>query len=149
MKSFIAILEITVASLIMGGCTSLGHEDRTQPQIEVPLAASPQIVAFTGSGELSIAIELLLASRGVDVLLSPLQIDLKMSTQKDKVNKPVRYAINATSVDQDMCVPEGSRQMHFHISVVDLMENKRVYAMSGDYGCKNTIVKRFEKWLFQ
>lgn len=48
-----------------------------------------------------------------------------------------------------MCVPEGSRQMHFHISVVDLVNNQRVLAMSGDYGCKDTIVKRFEQWFFQ
>lgn len=149
MKSFNTITAIALASLYMGGCTSLGHEGRTKPQIEVPLAASPSMVAVTGSGELSIAIELLLASRGVEVLLSPLQIDPKSSAQKDKLSKPVRYAINATSVDQDMCVPEGSRQMHFHISVIDLMENKRVYAMSGDYGCKDTVVKEFEKWLFR
>ena len=39
--------------------------------------------------------------------------------------------------------------MHFHISVVDLLENRRVYALSGDYGCKDTIVKKFEQWLFK
>jgi hypothetical protein len=146
MKSFISIIAIALASFFTGGCTSIGHEERTEPQIEVSLAATPSIVAISGSGELSIAIELLLASRGVEVLLSPLQIDQKSTVPK---GKPVRYAITATSVDLDMCIPEGSRQMHFHISVVDLMENKRVYAMSGDYGCKDTIVRTFEKWLFK
>lgn len=138
---------LLVATLI--GCTSLGHEGRTQPQIERKLAARPDVVAVVGSGELSTAIELLLVSRGVSVRASPVQVTLDERQRIQSSETVARYVANVTSVDHDMCVPEGSRQMHFHVSVVDLVNNERVFAMSGDYGCKDTIVRRFERWFFQ
>jgi len=142
-------LVATLLAITLVGCTSTGHEARAQPQIERKLSTRPDSVAVVGSGELSIAIELLLVSRGIAVYASPTQVTLG-SDQKVQSSKTVaRYIANVTSVDQDMCVPEGSRQMHFHISVVDLVNNQRVFAMSGDYGCKNTIVRRFEQWFFQ
>lgn len=134
--------------LFFSGCTSVGHEARTEPQIERPLAEQPAIIAVNGSGELAIAIELLLVSRGIDVLASPIQVVSEESTNSYATKTVTRYVVNATSVDHDVCVPEGSRQMNFHISVVDLIENQRVFAMSGDYGCKDTIVRRFESWFF-
>lgn len=129
------------------GCTSLGHEVRTQPQIERQLTERPDEVAVVGSGELAIAVELMLVSHGVNVLPS-IQAVPVTSSNSVPAKKVTRYLINAVSTDQDMCVPEGSRQMHFSISVVDVVENQRVFAMNGDYGCKNTIVKRFEGWFF-
>lgn len=142
-----SVAALLAATLL--GCTSLGHEGRTQPQIERKLAARPDSIAVVGSGELSIAIELLLVSRGVAVHASPTQVILGNDQRVQSSKTVARYVANVTSVDQDMCVPEGSRQMHFHISVVDLVNNQRVLAMSGDYGCKDTIVKRFEQWFFQ
>lgn len=142
-----SVAGLLAATLV--GCTSLGHEERAQPQIERKLGARPDSVAVVGSGELSIAIELLLVSRGVAVHASPTQVVLGDDKRIQSSKTVARYVANVTSVDQDMCVPEGSRQMHFHISVVDLVNNQRVFGMSGDYGCKDTIVRRFEQWLFQ
>lgn len=133
----------------LAGCTSLGHEARAQPQIERELTARPDVVAVVGSGELSTAIELLLVSRGVSVRASPVQVTLDERQNVRSSETVVRYVANVTSVDHDMCVPEGSRQMHFHISVVDLANNERVFGLSGDYGCKDTIVRRFEQWFFE
>ena len=136
-------------AVTLSGCTSLGHEGRAQPQVERRLDARPDVIALTGSGELSTAIELLLVSRGVAVRASPVQITSDDGRQARMPTTVVRYVANVTSVDHDMCVPEGSRQMHFHISLVDLETNSRVFAMSGDYGCKDTIVDRFDRWFFQ
>ena len=137
-----------VSPLLLTGCTSLGHEARVQPQIERPLGKRPDVVAIVGTGELAVAFELLMVSRGIKVLASPTQI-VSNAAPNARSSEPVtRYVVNVTSVDQDMCIPEGSRQMHFYISVVDLVENKRVIAMNGDYGCKDTIVRRFETWFF-
>lgn len=139
---------VTVAIASLMGCTSLGHEERAVPQIEKKLANRPDVVAVVGSGELSTAIELLLVSRGVMVRASPLQVTLDKDQRVKSSETVTRYVANVTSVDHDMCVPEGSRQMHFHISVVDLVNNERVFGMSGDYGCKDIIVRRFETWFF-
>lgn len=144
---FLGIILLLV--FVLQGCTSLGHEGRTEPQIERKLPTRPDVIAVNGSGELSTAIELLLVSRGVSVRASPVQVVFD-ENQKVKSSEAVsRYVANVTSVDHDMCIPEGSRQMHFHISVVDLVNNERIFAMSGDYGCKDTIVRRFENWFFQ
>lgn len=143
------VIAAAFAGVTLAGCTSLGHEGRAQPQIERKLQARPDVVAVVGSGELAIAVELMLVSHGVSVRASPVQVTID-ENQKMRTSEAVaRYVANVTSVDHDMCVPEGSRQMHFHISVVDLVNNERIFAMSGDYGCKNTIVQRFERWFFQ
>lgn len=132
----------------IAGCTSLGHESRAQPQIERPLPTEPNAVAVVGSGELSTAIELMLVSRGIRVHASPIRVQ---DVDGDNPGAPVltsRYVINVTSVDLDMCLPEGSRQMHFNISVVDLVADERLLVMSGDFGCKDTLVQRFQRWFF-
>lgn len=134
--------------LMFSGCTSVGHEARTKPQIEYPLSERPNVVAVVGSGELSIAVELMLVSNGIDVLASPTQLS-KDSSGSQTTKTVTRYVVNATSVDLEMCLPEGSRQMNFHISVIDLLENKRIFGMSGDFGCKDTVVRRFKQWFFQ
>lgn len=144
-----ALMLLAMGGLIatFSGCTSLGHEERTQPQIERRLTELPKEVAVVGSGELAIAVELMLVSRGINVLPSPIQA--VQVTNSATTKTVTRYVVNVASTDLDMCVPEGSRQMHFSISVVDVVENQRVFAMNGDYGCKNTIVKRFEGWFFR
>ena len=142
-------LSLGVSLFALSGCTSIGHEQRAEPQIERKLATRPNEIAVTGSGELSTAIELLLVSRGVTVKASPVQVAVDGNQKVKATEITTRYVANVNSVDHDTCVPEGSRQMHFHISVVDLVNNERVFAMSGDYGCKNTIVRRFERWFFQ
>jgi len=139
-----SLIVAVTTMLVISGCTSLGHENRTEPQIEKKIAGKFDRVYFTGSGELAIATELLLASQGIEVFYSPVIMDKGDSKSKQE---QIRYAVTATSVDHDMCVPEGSRQMHFHITVVDVFENNRIFALSGDYGCKNTITARFGKWI--
>lgn len=37
--------------------------------------------------------------------------------------------------------------MHFNVSVVDFQERNRVFLMSGEFGCKDTLVRNFESWL--
>lgn len=142
-----ALTAVLFTSLV--ACTSLGHDERAQPQIERKLTSRPAVVAVVGSGELSIAVELFLVSQGVTVRASPVQVTLDAANNPRSSETVVRYVANVTSVDHDICVPEGSRQMHFHISFVDLVNNERVFAMSGDYGCKDTIVRRFAQWFLQ
>lgn len=138
-----------VSTLLFTGCTSLGHEGRMQPQIDRKLPTRPDVVSVSGTGELATAIELMLVSKGISVKASPIQAISQTQQNNRPFETVVRYAVNATSVDHDFCMPEGSRQMHFNISVVDLVENQRVFAMNGDYGCKDTIVNRFERWFFR
>jgi hypothetical protein len=147
-KGLLTSLVVCVAALA-SGCTSLGHEDRAQPQIERKLPTRPAEVAVVGSGELAVAVELLLVSRGLSVLASPVQAILDENKKVRSSETVTRYVVNVSSVDLDVCVPEGSRQMHFNISVVDLVSNERIFVMSGDYGCKDTLVRRFERWFFQ
>jgi hypothetical protein len=131
--------------VFISGCTSLGHESRTSPQIALDLENKPSKVSLEGSGELMVAMELMLVSHGINVVPSSMQID--RDTKEKKI--AVRYAINATSTDLDVCIPEGSRQMNFTISANDLQDNRRLFFMNGNYGCKNTIVRRFEQWFFR
>ena len=134
--------------LINAGCTSLGHEGRAQPQFERNLKEVPKSVAVVGAGELAIAVELMLVSQGVRVYPSPIQ-SVRDKASNSFVTKTVtRYVVNVSSTDLDVCLPEGSRQMHFSLSVADIVENQRVFAMSGDYGCKDTIINRFKHWYF-
>lgn len=130
---------------VISGCTSLGHESRTKPQIALDFADKPNKVSLEGSGELMVAMELMLISRGINVVPSPIQID--GNTNEKEIAS--RYAITATSTDFDVCLPEGSRQMNFTVAVNDLQENQRLFFMNGNYGCKNTILNRFEEWFFQ
>jgi hypothetical protein len=130
---------------LLVGCTSLGHESRTKPQIALDFPSKPNKVSVEGSGELMVATELMLVSRGINVVPSPVQID----SDTGERNIATRYAITATSTDFDVCIPEGSRQMNFTIVVNDLQENRRLFFMNGNYGCKDTIVSRFENWFFK
>ena len=125
--------------LAISGCTSLGHESRTTPQIarEVPEPQS-RIVLISSAGSLSVSLERLLEARGIRVLALP---------DKTMRQPGARYTVTATSFDLDNCVPEGSRQMHFDIVVLDTMTNQRAFVLSGKYGCQGTILRAFETWL--
>ena len=145
MKNKFEVLIFALILSLLAGCTSLGHESRTKPQIALDFPNKPNKVSLEGSGELMVATELMLVSRGINVVPSPVQID----SDTGKKNIATRYAITATSTDFDVCVPEGSRQMNFTILVNDLQENQRLFFMNGNYGCKDTIVSRLEEWFFK
>jgi hypothetical protein len=152
---FTFILLFSVLALL-AGCTSLDHEGSAQPQFEQHFSERPEVVSLEGSGKLVIALDLMLVSRGIKVLASPIQIVSETSSTK----RVTRYAVTATSVnydvcvtapsvDHDECVPEDSPQMKYNISVTDLQKNELVFSMNGNYGFKDIIVKRFELWFFQ
>lgn len=91
------------------------------------------------TGSLPVALERLLEARGVKVLALP----------DNTTRRPgARYMVTATSFDLDTCVPEGSRQMHFDIVVLDTITNQRAFVLNGKYGCQTTVLKSFETWLF-
>ena len=144
-RNWVLLLLLFCGLAVLSGCTSLGHEARAEPQLERQLSERPEVVSLEGSGELVIALELMLVSRGINVLPSAEQIVPETSS----VKRVTRYTISATSVDFDVCIPEGSRQMNFYIAVTDLVENERLFVMNGNYGCKNTVVGRFERWFFE
>jgi hypothetical protein len=94
--------------------------------------------------ELSIGIESVLRAHGVGVRLLRLAY-LNSAQGSTATQSPYRVIVRST--DLDRCVPEGSRQMHFSVSVVDVRERSRVFLQSGQFGCRDTIVKEFEQWL--
>ena len=99
--------------------------------------------------DLSVAIEKLLDARHIQVkLLSTPQVRQQHGDKEytyDEVQ--TRYVLRVRSIDLDMCIPEGSRQMHFNITVTDFQNRQRVLVMKGQFGCRDTIVKEFDKWL--
>jgi hypothetical protein len=133
------------------GCTSLGQQTRAIPKIAKPTERILE-VGFDGDDhELSIAIEKLLEDAGVRArIVSAPQVRLQKGDKEytyDEVQ--TRYVLRVRSVDLDRCVPEGSRQMHFNVSVVDFRERTRVFLMSGEFGCRDTLVRSFAQWLSQ
>lgn len=124
--------------ILTSACSSTGHEARTQPVLVSPfLGGQKQVVLTSERGELQVGIKEYLESKGIKVI----------STLDPKAISPTsRYAISVNSADLDICLPEGSRQMHFDIGVTDLVEKKKVYILDGDFGCKNTIVRKFGEW---
>lgn len=141
---------LLLAVCITAGCTSMGHEARAVPSLSLQMKEVPKNVTLSGNtGELSVAVEQLLKRHGIEVMnrtdrgVKELQGEKEYST----VESPPRYKIDVRSVDLDVCVPEGSRQMNFAIVVDDMKDRKRIFVMGGDFGCKNTILAQFEKWL--
>ena len=57
------------------------------------------------------------------------------------------YVLRVRSDDLDTCLPEGSRQMHFNVTAIDSVSGEVALQITGNYGCKNTIIKRFDEWL--
>ncbi len=135
----------------VAGCTSMGHEVRAVPKVERPTEPFAEIGIDGDDNELAIAIERVLEEHGVKAsLLSTPQV---RQTRGDKEytfdEVQTRYVLRVRSTDLDRCMPEGSRQMHFNVSVTDFRERRRVFLMSGEYGCRDTLVRSFEKWLLQ
>lgn len=143
------IVPIVIGLLFFCGCTSVGHEKRAIPQIAKPIGEVMEFGFDPDDNELSVAVEKLLDARGIQVkLLSTPQVRQQRGDKEytyDEVQ--TRYVLRVRSVDLDTCVPEGSRQMHFKISVTDFQTRKRVLVMNGEYGCRDTILKEFDKWL--
>lgn len=137
------------SGVFLCGCTSAGHERRATPAIARPIGTVSEFGFDPDDNQLSVAIEKLLESRSVRLkLLSTPQVR-HQSGDKEYTYKEVqtRYVLRVRSVDLDHCVPEGSRQMHFNISVTDFAKRNRVFLMKGEFGCQDTIVQRFVNWL--
>ena len=138
-----------VVAICLIGCTSVGNEKRAIPKIAKPVGAISEFGFDGDDNDLSIAIQKLLERRGIQVkLLSTPQVREQLG-EKEYTYKEVqsRYVLRVRSIDLDTCIPEGSRQMHFNITVIDFRTRQKVLVMKDQFGCRDTIVKEFEKWL--
>jgi hypothetical protein len=126
-----AIITGCVLGLLLAGCTSLGYETRTIPKISKEIEPVKEFGFDADRNELSIGIKNLLLSRGYKI-----QDSLK-----------TQYVIRVRSEDLDTCIPEGSRQMHFNLTVIDSVTGDKYLQIADKYGCKNTIISRFNDWL--
>lgn len=140
---------VIAATLI--ACTSRGHQTRAVPKIAKPIGSITEFGFDGDDNELSVAIEKLLDDLGVRAkILSTPQVRVQRGDREytyDEVQ--TRYVLRVRSEDLDKCLPEGSRQMHFNVSVVDFQERARVFLMNGEYSCKDTLVRSFGQWLSQ
>lgn len=136
-------------SLIAAGCTSLGHQTRAAPQIAKPVEALVEVGFDPDDNTLSVAVEKLLDAKGIKVkLLSTPQVRQQRGDKEyTYAEVQTKYVLRVRSTDLDTCVPEGSRQMHFSITMVDFQERSRVYVQNGEYGCQDTVLRYFEEWL--
>lgn len=134
MTSIKTLLAGCISGFILAGCTSLGQETRTTPKISKAIEPVKEFSFDADKNELSAGIRDLLASRGYSV--KDFQSGLK-----------TQYLLRVRSEDLDTCIPEGSRQMHFNITVVDSVTGEKALQIADKYGCKNTIIKRFDEWL--
>lgn len=145
----VLIVGLVLSGLLVAGCTSMGNQTRAIPKIAKP---TEQILEFgfdPDDNALSIAIEKLLDARGVKVkLVSTPQVRQQRGDKEYTYDEiQTRYLLKVRSEDLDRCLPEGSRQMHFTISVTDFQERKRVFLQNGEFGCQDTILKYFNEWL--
>jgi hypothetical protein len=133
----------------LAACTSLGHEGRAKPKIAKEFEGAKEISFDADEGELSVALESYLSDIGIKPrIISAPQVRIQKGDKEytyDEVQ--TRYVVRVRSTDLDICIPEGSRQMHFNISVTDFKERSRVFLMSGNFGCKNTIIRNFGNWI--
>ena len=138
-----------VALLILAACTSSGHERRAVPMIARSIGPIAEFGFDPDDNELAIAIEKLLEDRGVRVkLLSTPQVRQQRGDKEytyDEVQ--TRFVLRVRSTDLDRCVPEGSRQMHFAVTVTDFQTRQRVFLMKGQFGCLDTLLQQFDNWL--
>ena len=147
-----SIIGATATLLLTGAivaCTSLRHQARAVPKIAKPTEPITEFGFDGDDNELAVAVEKLLNDLGVRAeILSTPQVRVQRGDREytyDEVQ--TRYVLRVRSEDLDKCVPEGSRQMHFNISVVDFQERTRVFLMNGEFGCKDTLVRSFASWL--
>lgn len=148
MKFYPALLiSLTVA---LGGCTSLGHEARAVPSIAKPIAEKPQkVIVIDDGGSLAGYFQRFLDSEGIIVLDgSAVTVEEKADNRTSTYKATdADYTIRVTSTDLDICVPEGTRQMHFNVRVTDNRTQQRVYSSAGEFGCAGTITKTFASWI--
>lgn len=146
-KCFCAIL--LALCCLLSGCTSIGYETRSTPKFAKSTDKIMEVGFDGDDNELSVAMEKLLEERGVKVkILSKPKVREQRGDKEytyDEVQ--TRYVLRVRSVDLDTCLPEGSRQMHFNVSVTDFQERNRVFLMSDEFGCKGTLLRNFESWL--
>lgn len=143
------IIAFALSGLFVVGCTSMGNQTRAIPKIAKPTERILEFGFDPDDNALSIAVEKLLDARGVKVkLVSTPQVRQQRGDKEYTYDEiQTRYLLKVRSEDLDRCVPEGSRQMHFTISVTDFQERKRVFLQNGEFGCQDTILKYFAEWL--
>lgn len=140
---------IIIPTLWLLACTSLGQAGRAKPLIEKPVSGIHEIGFDGDDNELAVGVERLLDQAGVTVKI--LQTPRVRETAGNKVyiydEVQTRYVIRVESNDGDRCIPEGSRQMSFAITVTDYEKQSRVLLMRGEHACRDTILRNFEQWL--
>ena len=145
-RSHVAALAFVITTI---ACTSLGHQARAVPKIAKPAPPLQEVALDGDDNALAIGIEQLLERRGMKVRIPsrPEVREQRGDKEYTYLEVQTRYLIRVRSDDLDTCVPEGTRQMHFTISVVDFEERSRIFLMTGDFGCQGTLLKQFEQWL--
>ena len=142
-------LTLVAFGLAGAGCTSMGHEKRAIPRISRPIGVVTEFGLDSDDHDLGVTLEKLLDTHGIKAsLLSTPQVRAQRGDKEytyDEVQ--TRYVLRVRSMDLDTCVPEGSRQMHFNLSVTDFDTRRRLLLMDGEFGCRDTILREFEKWL--
>ena len=140
---------ITLLLLLSVSCTSLGHVSRARPQVAKHADKFSEIGFDGDDNALAVGMEKLLDSHGIKVKIisSPKVREIVANKEYEYDEIQTRYVIKVSSQDLDTCVPEGSRQMHFAVSVIDYKERNRIFLMSGQYGCMDTLLKNFEEWM--
>jgi len=140
---------VALVAVLLAGCTSMGHEARAVPRIARPTERIVELGIDGDDNELAVAIERMLDDHGVKVtILSTPQVrETRADREYTYEEVQTRYVLRVRSTDLDKCVPEGSRQMHFNVSVTDFQERRRTFLMSGEFGCRDTLVRSFERWL--
>lgn len=146
----ISVLGVTILSLVfLAGCTSVGHEERSEPLISKSVQDVSEFGFDGDDNSLSIAVETVLNEWNIpySIFSSP-EVTERIGNREYTYNQvQTRYVIFVESVDLDTCVPEGSRQMHFNITVMDFVTRKKVFMAKGQFGCLNTILEEFKVWL--
>lgn len=135
--------------LLSQGCSSMGHSSRAIPKIEKRTDKITEVGLDGDENELAASVENFLEARGIKVrILGTPQVKHQRGDKEytyDEVQ--TRFVVRVRSTDLDTCLPEGSRQMHFTISVTDFQERNKVFLMNGEFGCKDTLINSFNNWL--
>lgn len=157
-KRFLAIFGALLIMAFASGCTSLGHNGRSKPMLAKPLDATPEtVIVYDDGGVLAGYVIKMLDSHGISVLDSPdSRVELSSETvtgnsktgrREQFMSTAASHTVKVSSVDLDICLPEGSRQMHFNVTVTDNRTKRRVFSAVGRFGCASTITKNLEQWI--
>ena len=143
------LLASTSLALPLIACTSLGHQGRAEPQIAKPVGKITEVSIDGDDRALAVAVEKMLDARGIrTMVIAAPRVRVQQGDREytyDEVQ--TRYVVRVRSVDLDTCVPEGSRQMHFNLSVMDYETRSRVFLLNGEFGCRDTLLASFGNWL--